>query len=112
MKILPGTIKILGVMGLLALAACTHVKGQVLEDRTNRPVTAAELTVGRPDGLGTFERIKVDAKGKFDFHISPTDENFLFVWDGKGDPLLAVRKIDRSEISDHMVIYLPQGRDE
>jgi hypothetical protein len=112
MKILPGTIKILGVMGLLALAACTHVKGQVLEDRTLRPVTDAELTVGHPDGLGAFQRVRVDAKGKFDFYISPTDQDFLYVWDGKGDVLTAARRIERGDISDHMTIYMPQGRGE
>ena len=96
----------------LALTACTHVKGVILEDRTNRPVTDAALTIGRPDGIGVYQRIHVDKNARFDFYISPTDEDFLFVWDGKGDPLISVRKIDRGEISDHMTIKLPrQGGD-
>lgn len=106
-KIVYGTVRGLGVLALLAAGACTHVKGVVLEDRTRRPVQEAEFTVGRPDGLGVFARHKVDKEGKFNFYISPTDEDFLFVWDGKGDPLLDVRKIDRNEISDHMTIVLP-----
>lgn len=92
-------------LGLLLLNACTHVKGVVLEPITERPVTDARFTIGNPTGVGTFQTFKVDENGRFDFSISPTDENYLFLWDGKGDPAIAIRKIDRSQLNDHMKIY-------
>ena len=49
-------------------------------------------------------------KGRFDFYISPTDENYLFVWDGKGDPLVDVRRVQPTEISDSYDIGLAMGR--
>jgi len=96
---------------LLAIAGCTHVKGIVL-DPTQRPVTDAEFTVGIPNGLGPFARYRVDPNGRFDFQIAPTDETHLYLWDGKGDPLISIRKVDRSEISDHMTIYMRRGTSE
>ena len=113
MRMISAGCKMLGVMGLLVLAGCSHVKGQVLAEGTKRPVVDAEFTVGHPSGVGVFERHRVDQSGRFDFYISPTDDSHLYLWDGKGDPETAVRRIDRSEISDHMIIYYQSaaGRD-
>lgn len=100
------------LVGLLGLAGCTvHVKGVVL-DEMHRPITDAVVMVGYPAGVGTFERHAVDPAGKFDFWIPATDENHLYVWDGKGDPLIAARKIDRGEISDRMTILTRRGSSE
>ncbi len=92
----------------LTASGCTHLKGVVLEDRTNMPVASAVFTVGLPGGVGVFDRYPVDSDGQFDFYISPTDESHVYLWDGKGDPVLDVRRIDSREMSDHMKIYLPQ----
>lgn len=94
---------------LLLLPACTHVKGVVLDERTLKPVPDAEFTVGHPKGIGVYQRHRTDSKGRFDFHISPTDENYLYLWDGKGDANMAARRIPRSDISDNMTIHLRPG---
>ena len=104
--------RILMSLGLLLslgmLGACTHVKGVVL-DPQERPVTNAVFHVGHPNGLGPYSSHKVNDKGEFDFWISPTDENFIYVWDGQGDGLIGPRKVDRSELNDKMKIYLRRG---
>ena len=113
MPILSASCKLLGALGLLVLAGCAHVQGQVLYEGTKRPVPDAEFTIGHPNGVGVFARHKVDANGRFNFHISYTDDSHLYLWDGKGDADTAAQHIDRGEISDHMVIYYQSaaGRD-
>jgi hypothetical protein len=90
---------------LLALTACTHVHGTVTDMR-DRPLTTAKLSIGRPDGVGTFATYPVNDRGEFDFHISPTDENALYVYDSSGNPALTMRRLDRSDISEKMRIKM------
>jgi hypothetical protein len=89
----------------LALAACTHVKGTVM-DTQNHPLTTAKFSIGRPDGVGAFATYPVNDRGDFDFYISPTDENALYVYDSTGNPSLTMRRIDRSDISEKMKIHM------
>ena len=103
------------VAGLMVIAAalggCTHVRGVVVEERTGKPFSTAVFTVGRPDGIGVFQTNSVDRNGRFDFQISPTDESALYVHDSSGDVTSTMRRIDHSEISDHMRIVLPRMAD-
>lgn len=89
----------------LALTACTHVKG-VVRDMQDRPLTTAKFTVGRPDGVGAFATHGVNDRGEFDFYISPTDENALYVHDSSANPTLTMRRIDRSDLSEKMVVRM------
>jgi hypothetical protein len=89
----------------LVLSACTHVRGTILSAHTKRPVANAEFTVGRPDMI-PLNRFHADRAGHFDFYILPQDEPHLYVWDGRGDPAVSVRHLDRLEISDHMTIRM------
>lgn len=94
----------IGGAALLALTGCiTHVAGKVIDERGN-PVQDATIYVGRPDGVGSFGTYKVDSQGRFDFHCSPTDESFIYVWNGRGDKEVAMKHIDRTAISEHMEI--------
>jgi len=99
------SLGVVSVLTLSGLAACTHVKGVVLAAHTERPMANAQFTVGRPD-MFVLDRHRADSAGRFDFFISPLDETNLYVWDGRGDPTIAVRRIDRLEISDHMVLHI------
>jgi len=105
-RIIPCTLLLVGVTAMAA--GCTHLKGVVLEDRTELPVKTAVFTVGLPGGVGVFEKHAVDDEGRFDFYISPTDESHLYLSDGKGDPVLDLRRVDSREMSDHMKIILPR----
>ncbi len=89
----------------LGMAACTHVRGVVLADRTERPVPNAQFTVGRPDMM-VMNRFFGDSYGHFDFYIGGMDETNLYVWTGQGDPTVSVRHIDHTEISDHMILHM------
>jgi hypothetical protein len=66
----------------------------------------ARLTIGRPDGIGVFAQHDVDAEGRFDFYISPTDENALYVFDNAGSPQMTMRRIDRMELGENMKLHL------
>ena len=90
---------------LLALGGCTHVAGTVYDAQTRRPLAGAVFTIGHPAGIGVFDRKTSDGQGHFDLQISPTDESQIYVYDGKGDPHGAQR-LDHTELSDHMKVYL------
>ena len=100
------------VLGLMlvagALGACTHVKGIVVDDVTGRSHPSAVFTVGRPDGIGVLQRNSADGNGRFDFQISPLDESALYVYDGSAEPSSTMKRIDRTEINDHMRVTLPR----
>jgi hypothetical protein len=94
-----------------ALAACTHVKGTV-RDMQDRPLTTAKFSIGRPEGVGAFATYGVNDRGEFDFRISPTDENAVYVYDSSANPSLTMRRIDRSDLSEKMTIrMMPASRD-
>ena len=88
------------------ISGCTHVKGVVLEDQTNRPCRSAVLSIGRPDAIAVYARHTVDRQGQFDFYMSPTDESNLYLYDGAADALMTMRRIDRTEIGEHMRLVL------
>jgi hypothetical protein len=106
-------VKQIGLVGAVAvmsfLGGCTHLKGVVLDDATGRPVPAAYFTVGRPTGVGVSATYRVDQFGRFDFSISPTDEDFLFLWDGNGDPETDVRRVYKTEMGTDMKIRMRQA---
>lgn len=90
----------------LCASGCTQVAGEVVDPR-GRPHTSAVFSIGHPDGLGAFARHKVDAHGRFKFTLMGSDESYLYVYDGSGDPIMTTRRVDRSEISQSMRIILP-----
>lgn len=92
--------------GLCGMAGCAHLKGVVIEDPSGRPMRTAVFTVGRPNGIAILDRHTVDGRGAFDFSLFPTDENDLYLYDGAGDPELTMRRVDASEMSDHMRLFL------
>ena len=91
---------------VMALSACTHLKGVVLEEPSQRPVRTAMLTVGRPNGISVFEQHAVNSNGEFDFQIMPVDENNVYIYDTAAGAELTARKIDRSEMNDHMKLHM------
>lgn len=99
-----GTLTTLSALCLLG--GCTHLKGVVVDDTTGRPVPGAYFTVGRPTGVGVSATYNCDPFGRFDFSIVSTDEDFLFVWDGTGDPEVGVRRVSKTEMSTDMKIRL------
>ena len=103
-------VRVIGLLLLmgLALPACTHVKGIVVDDRPGRPHPDAVFTVGNPDGIGVLQRNHADRNGRFDFYISPTDESLLYVYDSTQGASNTMRRIDHTEISDHMRVTLPR----
>jgi len=90
----------------LTLSACTHLSGVVLDERNKRPVPSAVFSIGRPTGLGSFQTFNVDKDGKFDFYISPTDDPYVYVYDGKGDPNQTIQHIDRTQLRENMTVYM------
>jgi hypothetical protein len=98
------------ILSATLLAGCTHVKGVVLEEPSLRPSTTAVISVGRPTGIAVFDSHRVDAFGRFDFYLGPTDENNLYVYDGRSSPELTMRRIETYEISENMKLHLrPAG---
>ncbi len=100
------TLLVLSILSALALSACTHVSGVVLDPRSKKPVPTAVFSIGRPDGLGVFDKFKCDKDGKFDFSISPTDEPYIYVWDSAGDPGMTMQHIDRDQLRTNMTVYM------
>ena len=94
---------------LLFVGGCMRVKG-VVEEAPGRPSQHAIFSVGRPDGIAIYATHHVNAKGEFDFKMSMTDENDLYVYDGRGDPVTTLRRINQGEISTHMKLLVPRGR--
>ena len=99
------------LLASFALSACTHLSGQVIDDRTKKPVPTAVLSVGRPDGLGSFEKYPVDKDGKFDFKIFSSDDPYVYVWDSAGDPRATLQKLDRNSLRTNMVIRMQPSPD-
>lgn len=95
----------------LTLSACTHISGQVIDDRTKKPVPTAVLAVGRPDGLGSFEKYPVDKDGKFDFQIFSSDDPYVYVWDGATDPRATIQHLDRNSLRTNMVVRMQPSPD-
>ncbi len=91
---------------VLGLAGCTHLKGIVLVESTQRPARTAVLSIGRPTGIAVFATHHVDANGAFDFYIGPTDENHVYIYDDSGSPELTMRRIDPLEMSVNMTLHL------
>ena len=91
---------------LLTLSACTHVRGVVVDERTNEGLSTAILSIGRPDGIAIYWQYPVDSKGHFDFYISPVDESNLWLYDSNGDPRVTMIRIDRTQINEHMKLSL------
>jgi len=89
----------------LALSACIHAKGTVM-DPQNHPLTTAKFSIGRPDGVGSFANYNVTDRGDFDFYVFPTDLNAVYVYDSTANPAITMRRIDRSDINDKMKIHM------
>ena len=81
-----------------------------MEESPGRVSKSAVLAVGRPGGVGICTTHRVDAKGQFDFTMSATEENNLYVYDGRGDPVTTLRRVNRGDINDHMKLLVPPGR--
>lgn len=105
------TLPIFVLLASSMVAACTHISGQVIDDRTKKPVPTAVLSVGRPDGLGSFEKYPVDKDGKFDFQIFSSDDPYVYVWDGSGDPRSTIQHIDKNSLRTNMVIRMQPSPD-
>lgn len=103
--IMARSASLLAALLLPMLPACSHIKGVVVDER-NRPVASAILSIGRPGSIGVFEPHKVDARGRFDFQVSPLDSTNVFLYDGAGDPQATLRQIDQNDLSDHMQLLL------
>jgi len=99
-------MRLLLLLCAAALAGCTHIKGIVLEDPTERPARTAVLSIGRPNGIAVFDSHRVSPNGTFDFYIGPTDENNLFLYDGSASPDLTMRRVTPFEQSDKMTLHL------
>lgn len=84
--------------------ACTHVAGVVTRGNGS-PARAALFSIGRPTAIVQYGTFPVDANGHFDFSISPTDEDNLYVYD-KTNPDATMRLLRRDELSDHMQLRL------
>ena len=91
-----------GLVGVLMVAGCAHVKGVAVDEISGKPLRTAAFTVGRPDGIAVYERHGVDANGVFDFYLSPTDANFLYVYDSAGAPAMTMERVDSQQISESM----------
>lgn len=99
------------LLSALTLSACTHFSGQVVDDRTHKPIPTAVIAVGRPDGLGSFEKHRVDKDGKFDIQIISSDESYIYVWDDAGDPRMTLQHIDRNLLRTNTVIRMQPSPD-
>ncbi len=93
------------LVAVTAFTGCIHIRGVVLQDPTNRPLTTARITVGHPGGIGVFATHDVDSHGRFDFYIGPTDDSDVYIYDTVGGPDDAMH-LDRTEISDKMTIRM------
>lgn len=98
---------ILAAITLAASQGCASVAGVVVDPR-GKPHPTAAFSVGRPDGLGSYANHRVNKEGRFKFSILGSDENYLWVYDSESEPMATARRIDRTEISDHMRIVLPR----
>jgi len=98
--------RLLLLLPILLLAACTHVKGVVLQDPSQRPMTTAIISIGRPNGIAVYDQHKVDDHGRFDFYVGPTDEENLYIFDGASRPEMTMRRIQSYEISEKMELHL------
>ena len=98
---------VLGIV-LMTQASCMHLRG-VVEEAPGRPATTAALSIGRPGGISTVTEYHVDTKGRFDFWISALDEHRVYLFDLEGDPQTTMRRVDRSEFSDQMLLTIPSG---
>ena len=105
---MPKLFPILAFFPLLILPGCTHLAGTVHDAASRQPFAGAAITIGHPAGLGVFESHLTDARGRFDFYVFPTDENHLYLADPHGD-MTNARRLDRSELSDHMNLTLPRS---
>ncbi len=90
------------------LPSCTHVAGIATWAGTTQPAMGAELSVGVPGSTFTHNYYPVNAKGHFNFWISPLDTDNVWIWSGQGDPSLDSIQLDPSQITDHMAIELPK----
>ena len=95
-------VMLAGVAGLLG--ACTHLAG-VVQRSDGKPVPTAQFSIGRPTDIAHYGEHPVDASGQFSFYISPTDENYLYVYD-RSNPGGTMRQLQKEEMSDHMVIKM------
>ncbi len=86
------------------LGACTHLAGVVTRS-DGRPVSTASFSIGRPTDIAHYGEHPVDAQGQFNFYISPTDENYLYVYD-RSNPGGTMRQVQKGEMSDHMQMRL------
>ncbi len=94
------------MLPMLMLVGCTHIKGVVLQDPTQRPMTTAVISVGRPTGIAVYDQHKVDDHGRFDFYIGPTDEENLYIYDGASRPEMTMRRIQSYELGEKMELHL------
>jgi hypothetical protein len=94
------------LFSILAFTACTHLKGVVLEEPSMRPARTAVFSVGNPNGIAVYDTHRVDENGAFDFYLSPTDENNLYLYDGSASPDLTLRRIAPFEMSENMLLHL------
>jgi hypothetical protein len=93
-------------VSLLCASSCIHVKGVVLEERTEHPLRTAVVSVGRPNGIAVLDSHPVNSSGSFDFYILPTDDGELYVYDGAASPELTMEHIDQSQVSTKMKLRL------
>jgi hypothetical protein len=93
---------------LLVFAGCTHLHGVVLSDPSNRPLTTAKFSIGRPDGVAVFGTYGVDSNGVFDFYVAEPDLTNVYLYDAAGPPQATLRRIDQTEMSDKMKLKIRQ----
>ena len=105
-RFMGGVLTVLAIGGVLP--CCTHVAGIATWQGTSLPASGAELSVGPPGSTFTEHFYPVNAKGKFNFWISSLDTDNIWVWSRKGHANLESVQLDPSQISDHMVIQVPQ----
>lgn len=87
------------------LSGCIHVAGVVVR-MDGKPLSTAVFSIGRPTDIANYGTHSVDAAGRFDFNIGPTDETNLFLYDGAGEPAATIRQISPEQISTHMHIRM------
>ncbi len=93
------------VVWVVVMGGCIHVAGVVVK-MDGKPLPTAVLSIGRPTDIANYGIHKVDAAGRFDFYIGPTDETNLFVYDGAGQPAASIRQVPSDEVGGNMRIKM------
>lgn len=94
------------LLPLVAFVGCTHLKGVVLEDPSQRPCRTAVLSIGRPTGIAVFEQHHVNEHGAFDFYLLPTDNSNVYLYDSASPTEMTMRHVDSSEMNANMKLHI------